>query len=340
MDRWRSFASEQTLQWLMEENNPSVRYFTLTDLLDTPIEDDEALKAKAAIQRTGLVPQMLEMMARPSYQDTYRRFYTYKYEGLVWSLITLAELGAEPNDQIRTMCEYLLLNSQELEDGGFSMNTAQKTGGGRKSEVIPCLTGNLVWVLIHFGYLEDERLQKALDHLVRFLVLNDGEVVEPQVAPYDRYDMCWGAHTCFMAVVKALKGLSAVPKEARTKQQQAQLDRLVEFMLIHHIYKSSHNLKKKAKPLWLHFAFPLMYQTDVLEILDILVSEQVKDRRTEEALQVVLEKQNHQGRWLMGNSYASERLLIPMERKGEESKWVTLRSLRVIKRYSEQSDAS
>ncbi len=340
MDTWRSYASEQTLKWLLEENNPSVRYFTLTDLLDKPIEDDEALKAKTTIQKTGLVPQMLELMTQPSYRDTYRRFYTYKYEGLVWSLITLAELGAELNDQIRTLCEYLLQNSQEPEDGGFSMNTAQKIGGGRKSEVIPCLTGNLVWAMIRFGYLEDERLQKALDHLVRFLVLNDGEVIEPQVAPYDRFDMCWGSHTCFMAVVKTLKALCAVPRALRTKDQQSTIERAAEFMLLHHIYKSSHDAKKKAKPGWLHFGFPLMYQTDVLEILDILVGDGFHDSRLKDAYAVVLGKQTQNGRWLLENTYASDRLLIPMGTKGEESKWITLRSLRVIKRYLEHSDAS
>lgn len=334
MNDWHTYATEQTLAWLLEENNPSVRYFTLTDLLDKPQDDPLVQEAKAAIAKTGLVPQMLSVMAQPSYRETYSRFYTYKYKGLVWSLITLAELGAEADDQIREMCEYLLVNSQEREDGGFSMNTAQKTGGGRKSEVIPCLTGNLVWVLIHFGFLKDERLQKAFNHLVEFLVLNDGELIESQVVPYDRFEMCWGSHTCFMAVVKTLKALTCVNRELRTEKQQATIERLAEFLLIHHIYKSSHNLKKKAKPGWLHFAFPLMYQTDVLEILDILVREGMHDERMEDAFQLVLEKQNDKGRWLLGNTYASDRLLIPMGSKGEENKWITLRSLRLVKGYS------
>lgn len=270
---------------------------------------------------------MLELMAQPSYRDTYSRFYTYKYKGLVWSLITFAELCAEADDQIREMCECLLVNSREPEYGGFSLNTAQKTGGGRKSEVIPCLTGNLVWVLIHFGYLEDERLQKAFYHLVEFLILNDGELIESQVAPYDRFETCWGSHTCFMGVVKTLKALTSVNRELRKEKQQATIDRLVD------------NLKK-AKPGWLHFGFPLMYQTDVLDILDILVREGIHDERMEDAFRLVLQKQNDKGRWLLDNTYASDRLLIPMGNKDEEGKWITLRSLRVIKGYLQQADAS
>jgi hypothetical protein len=38
------------------------------------------------------------------------------------------------------------------------MHYGAKTGGGRHSEVIPCLTGNMVWSLIRFGYMDDPRV--------------------------------------------------------------------------------------------------------------------------------------------------------------------------------------
>ena len=72
----------------------------------------------------------------------------------------------------------------------------------------------------------------------------------------------------------------------------------------------------------------------VLEIMDILVREGMHDERMEDAFHLVLEKQNDKGRWLLGNTYASDRLLIPMGSKGEENKWITLRSLRLVKGYS------
>jgi hypothetical protein len=53
----------------------------------------------------------------------------------------------------------------------------------------------------------------------------------------------------------------------------------------------------------------------------------------DEAVQVVLAKQNENGRWLIENTYASDRMLIPFGQAGEESKWLTLRALRVLKRY-------
>ena len=48
----------------------------------------------------------------------------------------------------------------------------------------------------------------------------------------------------------------------------------------------------------------------------------------EDAANLVLSKQQPDGRWLTENTYASERMLIPFEGKGAPGKWVTLRAMR------------
>jgi len=333
MSDWKTLLKTDPTNWLLEEDNPSVRYFTLKDIMDRPEDDSELQIAKQQIMEFGIVPDILQRQKEAAYVQAFPRFYTFKYKGLVWSLITLAELAAEPTPQIREQCEYLLDNSQETLDGGFAMNTAKKTGGGRASEVIPCLTGNMVWSLIRFGYLNDPRLQKAITWMIRFMRFNDGTEDDPQGPPYNRYEPCWGAHTCHMGVVKALKALSAVPAEKRSQEINDMIERAAEFLLIHHIYKRSHNLKKASKPGWLKFGFPLMYQTDALEILDILTDLGIKDSRMDEAINVVINKQDNEGKWKMENTY-NDGLLVPIEQKAENSKWLTLRAMRVLKRFA------
>lgn len=334
MDGWITLLKKDPTNWLLEDNIPSVRYFTLKNILDRPDDDNEVRVAKRNLMQTGIVPDILQKQRETEYLQAFPRFYTHKYKGLVWSLITLAELGAEATPQIKEQCEYLLENAQERQDGGFSQNTAMKTGGGRITEVIPCLTGNMVWSLIHFGYLDDPRLQKAIEWITRFMRFNDGAANDPQVPPYDHYEMCWGAHTCHMGVVKVLKGLCAVPTERRTKEINDTIQKATEFILIHHIYKRSHNLNRKSKPGWLKFGFPLMYQTDVLEILDILTELGIKDSRMDDAINIVIAKQDDMGRWKAENTYNSDRLLIPMGQKDEQNKWITLRAMRILKRYN------
>jgi len=333
MPDWKSMLKADPTDWLLEEENPSVRYFALTDILDMPAHSPEAQQAKREIMRRGIVPDILQQQREPSYLKTHPRFYTDKYKGLVWQLIVLAEMGAEVNPQIMEQCEYLLSHSQEIEDGGFAMNASAKKGGGRMFEVIPCLTGNMVWSLIRFGYLDDPRLQRAIRWITRFMRLNDGVEEHPQVPPYDRYEICWGRHTCFMGVVKALKGFGAIPPEKRTGEVSDTMDKAVEFLLTHHIYKRSHDLSKTSKPGWLKFSFPLMYQTDVLEILDILTGLGIADERMDDAERLVLAKQDGMGRWRTENTSNTDRLLIPSGQAGGQSKWLTLRAVRVIKRY-------
>lgn len=334
MRDWTSILKADPTDWLLEDENPSVRYFTLKHILDKHEDDPEVQQAKQKIMQSGIVPDILQKQQEPAYLQSYPRFYTYKYKGLVWSLIMLAELGADASAQIREQCEYILKYSQETQAGGFSQNTAVKTGGGRINEVIPCLTGNMVWSLIHFGYIDDPRLQKGIDWLTRYMRFNDGAEDEPQVPPYNRYEMCWGRHTCHMGVVKALKAFSVIPEESRTQAVKDTIDKAIDFMLIHHIYKRSHNLNRTSKPGWCKFGFPLMYQTDVLEILDILIEFGVRDKCMDDALNLVVSKQDDMGRWRIENTYNSARLLIPIGQIGEQSKWLTLRAIKALKRYN------
>jgi hypothetical protein len=333
MSDWKANLNADPTEWLLEEENPSVRYFTLRDILGKPEEDAAVRAVKQEIMERGLVREILEIQQESEYIQKFPRFYTDKYKGLVWQLIVLSELGAGINPQIKEQCEYLFEHSHEPKDGGFSMHGSAKLGGGRITEVIPCLTGNMVWCLIHFGYLDDPRLQKSIDWITRYMRFNDGIEIAPQVPPYDRYEVCWGKHTCHMGVVKALKALSVIPEERRTAEINDTIHEAAEFILIHHIYKRSHNLNKVSKPGWLKFSFPLMYQTDTLEILDILTKLGINDGRMDDAVHIVLAKQDDKGRWKVESTNNSDRLLIPIGQKDEQSKWLTLRAMRVLKRY-------
>lgn len=77
-----------------------------------------------------------------------------------------------------------------------------------------------------------------------------------------------------------------------------------------------------------------MYQTDVLEILDILTELGITDSRMNDALNAIQTKRDNMGRWRTENTSSTDRLLIQTEGKGEQSKWVTLRAIRVLKRYN------
>ncbi len=330
---WKSVLKADPTDWLLEEDNPSGRFYTLTEISGKPENDVEVKEAKEKIMKIGTIPKILDKQKNEGHWEDSKRFYTAKYKGTVWQLMILAELGADgKDDRIRKACEFILANSQDHESGGFSTAESAKVGGGRYSGVIPCLTGNMIWSLIKFGYLENPRIQRGINWIATYQRFDDAAKGALKGWPYDKLIMCFGKHTCHMGAVKALKALAEIPTDKRSEDARNAIERGVEYMLIHHIHKRSHNLDRVSKPGWLKFGFPLMYQTDVLEILGIVTKLGYRDKRMQEAIDLVISKQDNQGRWELENSF-NGRFQVNIEEKGKPSKYVTLNALRVLKRF-------
>ena len=333
MSDWKSFLKADPIDWLLGEDNPSVRYLTLTDILEKAEGDADVKRTRDEIMETSIVPKILVKQRDGGYWETAENFYIKsKYKGTVWQLIVLAELGADRNDiRIRRACEFILDNSQDRQSGGFSYLSA-KDGGGVHSKVLPCLTSNMVWSLLRFGYLEDARVQRGINWLVTYQRFDDGIKEAPKGWPYHRYEKCWGKHTCHMSVVKALKALAEIPKDKRSGDVTNTIVKGAEYMLKHHIHRRSHDLRRVSKPEWLQFGFPLMWNTDALEILGILTKLGYRDERMQEAVDLVISKQDDQGIWKLETTF-NGRFQVNIERKDKPSKWITLNALKVLKNF-------
>jgi len=329
---WESHIKADNTDWLLEDENPSVKYFTLTILLDKNEDDREVKKTKDRIINSEPVTKILSKQEKSGHWGNPEDFYVRsKYKGTVWSFLVLAELGVSgESDPIKKTADFIFTWSQDRKSGGFS-HIGTEQNGGRHSMVIPCLTGNMVYSMIRFGLLEDSRTQQALDYITRYMRFDDG-TAPPDQWPYNRYEVCYGKHTCHMSAAKILKALAEVPEEKRTPDMKRVIKEGVEYFLIHHIHKRSHDLSKVSKPGWLRFGFPLMYQTDALELLDIITSLGYKDNRMQEAVDLVLKRQPGDSRWLMQNSF-NGKMATSIEAKGKPSKWITLRAMRSLKRY-------
>jgi len=321
------------LPWLLERDNPSVRYLALTEIMGLPAGHPEVIEAKAAIMERGTVPEILSRQKKGGYWETQEDFYVQtKYRGTIWQVIILAELGADGRDErVKKACDFLLARSQDRQSGGFSYR-GSSAGGGFHSVVIPCLTGNLVWSLLRFGYLSDPRVEQGINWITTYQRFDDGEDAPPKGWPYIKREPCWGKHTCLMGVVKSLRALGEIPEERRTPEISRTIEKGAEYLLRHHLFKRSHDLSKPAKPKWVKFGFPTLWNSDALEVLTLLARLGYRDARMEEAVDLVLSKQSDQGRWLLENTF-NGRVQVNIELKGKPSKWVTLNALRALRAY-------
>ena len=56
--KWLDTLRGDSIPWLLEPENPSVRYWTLTDILDRPADDPDVREVKAAIAQQPLVQEL------------------------------------------------------------------------------------------------------------------------------------------------------------------------------------------------------------------------------------------------------------------------------------------
>jgi hypothetical protein len=210
--------------------------------------------------------------------------------------------------------------------------------------VIHCLNGNLLRALLGFGWLEDQRVQRAIDWQTRSIT---GEGMERyyasgtagpgfRCAANEKLPCAWGA-------IKALLALARVPPEARAPHVQRAIEQGAAFLLSHDPAGANYPAgwgNTKPSGSWFKLGFPSGYIADVLQNLEVLCELGFAgDARLQPAVRWLLSKQDGSGRWK--NEYAyNGKTWEDFEKQGQPSKWVTLRACRVLKLVYEGTSVS
>ncbi|MGB2895322.1 MAG: hypothetical protein WBB65_04045 [Anaerolineales bacterium] len=334
---WKGVLRNDPTGWLLEEDrrNPGVRYFALLDLYDLPQNDSELVKASQAVMDGGPVPVILEAQDDDGFWVKSGPGYNPKYRSTVWSLISLAQLGASPDDpRVRSGCDYYLEHAISKE-GAFTVT-------GLLSGAIYCLTGNLISALFDLGLLGDARLNAVLEWLVRAMIgQGSRQSDEPNTSPFylksgvsgpifecsanNRLPCAWGG-------LKVMRALTRIPEADRTSQITQAIKVGADFFFSRDPADADYPMGWSEKPnrSWWKFGYPTFYISDMLEILEVLSALGfAADTRLDHAFQILLDKQDDQGRWPLEYTY-NGKTWVDVEEKGKPSKWVTLRALRVF----------
>ncbi|HLO13900.1 MAG TPA: hypothetical protein VK206_03660, partial [Anaerolineales bacterium] len=155
---WKNQLRKDSVPWLLESENPGVRYLALREL--SP--DDKKLKsARKAAHKEGPIAEVLSKMDKEGYWVKAGPGYNPKYRSTVWSMILLAQLGASVTEdkRIEQACNYLL--DHMAEGGQFTTSSS-----GAPSGTVDCLQGNLCWSLMEMGF-NDPRMDKAYEWMAR-----------------------------------------------------------------------------------------------------------------------------------------------------------------------------
>jgi hypothetical protein len=321
--QWSQHMRGDPLPWLLEDDNPSVRFFALRDLLRRPADDPALVSARSSIMGSRPVREILDAQYPEGFWVKPGRGYSPKYRATVWQLIFLADLGASSNEAIDRACRFVSQHSLVPEEGLFSATKA-RTG------TIACLNGNLLRSLQQLGYGNHPAVRTVSGAMATKIVKHGFNCRSNSSNRRDEetwLPCAWGA-------VKALHALVLIPRRQRSSMVEKALDRGVDLLLSRDLatadYPSGSGL---VSPLWFKLGFPLGYTSDVLEALDVLAQlGHGRHPNLQRAIELVLDKQDSEGRWPLERTLT--KTWTSFGKKNGPSKWVTLRAMEMLSRLT------
>ncbi len=334
----------ETIEWLTGEDNPAVAVLTRRELLG-----EKASKGLDALwaRRNEYAPvaTILSLMHEDGSWAKGTQDYK-KYQGTLWQVHFLGEMHADGSDERAARAAENAF-ARQLDDGSWSANNMRPNGS------IACLTANVGRALARLGYARDERVVAALRHLVDLYgelgvidcrwglpyqlngychMLTPKELLFLSEVPQDLWPS--GAGALRDACLEALRDKEVhrcLPVESREFQDAIYELPAAEQRVFRDRFLGEHpTLHYKEKPGWLRFGFPLSYNSDALEALSALAAAGEKPRpEYAAAIELVRSTADARMRWTMRNTF-NGKMLADVEVKGEPSKWLTLRALRVL----------
>ena len=333
---WQSQLRGDSVSWLLEADNPGVRYLAMRDLLDLPADDPALKTARKQAHSEGPIAEILSQMEQAGYWVRPGPGYNPKYRSTAWSIIMLAQLGASASEdrRIEHACKYLLAHMAE--GGQFTT-----TSSGAPSGTVDCLQGNLCWSLMELGY-DHPRLKKAYQWMARTVTGDGIAPMRDQDAPVRYYAYKVGPLfacgvnnnlSCAWGGVKVMLAFSRWPVKRRTALIKKAIKQGVGFFFSVDPATADYPNRtgEKTSRNWWKFGFPVFYVSDILQIAEAMVGLGYgNDPRLESTLNIVREKQDKKGRWLLEYDYTGK-TWVDFGAKKQPNKWVTLRALRVLK---------
>ena len=310
----------EVAEWLLEANNPSVRYLALSGILNRPEDDPETTVARAAIPTQRQALAILNAQWPEGYWMHPDVGYSPKYKASTWQVIFMAQLGMPRTLATDRACGYLF-DSARLPTGLF---TADKTARG----AIPCLSGNLLRAMRQLG-CDDPRLDGITETLAQTVVRDEFRCwcnAKPRAARVrDGLPCAWG-------VVKVLGAFAEVPADRRSPAVWNAVESGIALLLGGDLASGNYPAPGGPSPQWRKLGFPLAYASDLLEALEALLRLGV-DRRPclQAAIDLVVTKRDGAGRWAL--EYTPHNTWSSFGPLGRPNKWVTLRALRVLKAW-------
>jgi len=296
-------------EWLLEDENPSIRYRTMRELQDIPDSDPKLESTRKMIATYRPVKNMLNAMhpegyweqTNPRSKKSYGKDVEYMRDTTHFILAYLAELGMtrkEPKIE-KAANRYLSLQQS---DGDFFRHFS-------------CLYGLNIRTFILLGFKEDNRLKKTIKLMKNSVRYDNGYLCEMHEGKRKKGRL---VKSCVRGSVKVLYSLGELPElwdESFSKK-------IVEYFLNRKIlYKTTDPEAYVRKDAGLTI-FPFYWGFGLIDaLLPLAKMGYGGDPRMKSAWDVLAQHKTEEGKYILDGSYKSKYWKIG--KRGLANKWIT-----------------
>ena len=305
-ERRRPASPDPVIGWLLE-SDPSIRWQVMRDLTEASADAVTAERSRVAAE--GWAAWLLDQQ-RQDGQWGDGRAVPFWWSNM-YSLVFLRDLGIDPASP---RARHAIALVRERVTWGPEFGDSPFFEG----EVEPCINGRVVALGAYFAVRSD----RLVDRLLSEQLADGGWNCEAE-----RGSVRSSFHTtiCVLEGLLAFEqafGESPAVTDARRRGEEYLLDRRLMRRL---------STGEIIDTTWTQFAFPPLWHYDVLRALDYLRSAGAqRDARLDEAMAVVRERRQNDGRWLLEVRHRNTLYPEVAGEVGEPNRWITLRALRVL----------
>jgi hypothetical protein len=300
--------SDEVTAWLLA-GDPVIRWQAMRDLADAPAEDWEAERRRTLTEGWGAA--FLGAMGGD------HKWSPGRWTDTVWTLLLVMDCGL-PADHPRL---------REAARQFIDTNLTSDRAASEKwllTRMDLCHLG--FWLRIGSYFLgADPRLRQVADFVLRVQMDDGGWNCQIRNYPERK-------HSSFNTTFNVLEGLREGVTAGNVDPEgfPAYEARALEFTLMHKMYRS-HRTGEVIQERFTHLTYPSHWHYNVLRGLDYMRSTpQIADPRLDDPLALLNSQRKDNGRWVTEKRFPGI-TFFDMEKFGGESRWNTLRALRVLK---------
>ncbi|MEI6632398.1 MAG: hypothetical protein WCP22_01120 [Chlamydiota bacterium] len=310
--------------WLLEADEPSIRYRTLVELLDRSECDPEVVTAKKAIPASEPVRRILERMHPDGYWlQKNPRTGEWAGKGIEYGafatthfcLAYLAELGLDRTHPLVRKAAERYLNLQKA-DGDFLRHYS-------------CFYAYNIRTFILLGYRDDARVRRTIGLMLDTVRPDSGYLCDMHEGKYAKRVV----KSCVRGSVKALMAFAELPEYRR----HARCTALARYFLKRECLFRMDDRRKPVNFDVTRTICPVTWRAALNDILYALSRLGYGKRRETARAWAILEgKRDADGRYVL--DWTPVQALLKAGKRGEPSKWVTLYALMALE--SRQNNAT